>query len=167
MAIGDPVSDERRAGQSSAASGLFSSPVTIDVDRDLESALSCRITEPLTDMGVVSVAGARVLLTEADEEEENENDTADETAVRPRRRGKGPSRRATGVEDAFHSYLQDIRGLGLLTHAEEIDLARRAAQGDEQARCRLVEGNLRLVISLARRYTSTGVPLIDLIQQAN
>jgi RNA polymerase primary sigma factor len=73
----------------------------------------------------------------------------------------------TGVEDAFHSYLQDIRGLGLLTHAEELDLARKAAEGNEQARRRLIEGNLRLVISIARRYTSTGVPLIDLIQEGN
>ena len=108
-----------------------------------------------------------VLLSETDGEEGNESDTADETAVRPRRRGKVPSQRATGVEDAFHSYLQDIRGLGLLTHAEEIELARKAAEGDKQARRRLIEGNLRLVIAIARRYISTGVPLIDLIQEGN
>ncbi len=164
MAIVDPIRDERRAGQSSDATGIFSSPVAMDRDGDLERAVPDRITEPLT---AVEVAVAEVLLSEADEEEDNESDTADEIAVRPRRRGKRPSRKATGVEDAFHSYLQDIRGLGLLTHAEEIDLARRAAEGDKQARRRLIEGNLRLVISIARRYTSTGVPLIDLIQEGN
>jgi RNA polymerase primary sigma factor len=63
--------------------------------------------------------------------------------------------------------LHDIRGLGLLTHAEEIDLAQRAAIGDEWARRKLIESNLRLVIAIARRYTSTGVPLIDLIQEGN
>jgi RNA polymerase primary sigma factor len=63
--------------------------------------------------------------------------------------------------------LRDIRGLGLLTHAEEIDLAQRAAAGDELSRRKLIESNLRLVIAIARRYTSTGVPLIDLIQEGN
>ncbi len=74
---------------------------------------------------------------------------------------------ATGTEDAFQSYLRDIRRFGLLTHAEEIDLARRAAAGDEQARRELIESNLRLLIALARRYMSSGVPLIDLIQEGN
>src|SRR6266704_1932475 len=74
---------------------------------------------------------------------------------------------ATGTEDAFQSYLRDIRRFGLLTHAEEIDLARRSASGDELARSKLIESNLRLVIAIARRYTSTGVPLIDLIQEGN
>jgi RNA polymerase primary sigma factor len=75
--------------------------------------------------------------------------------------------RAAGPEDAFQSYLRDIRRFGLLTHTEEIDLARRAAAGDEQARRELIESNLRLVIALARRYKSSGVPLIDLIQEGN
>ena len=76
---------------------------------------------------------------------------------------------ATGSKDAFQSYLQDMRGLGLhiLTSDEEIDLARRAAAGNELARCKLVEANLRLVIAIARRYTNTFVPLIDLIQEGN
>lgn len=79
--------------------------------------------------------------------------------------------RATSInaasEDAFQSYLRDIREHGLLTPAEEMDLARRAASGDELARHQLIEGNLRLVISIARRYTGTGVPLLDLIQEGN
>ncbi len=70
-------------------------------------------------------------------------------------------------EDAFYSYLRDIRGLGLLTHEEEIDLTRQIATGDELALRKLVESNLRLVIVIARRYIGTGVPLIDLIQEGN
>jgi RNA polymerase primary sigma factor len=167
MAIVDPIGNAQRGEQSCDATGIFSSPVAIDVDVDLDRAMPSQITEPLTDLGGALDAMTAVLLSEADGEEGNESDTADEAAVRPRRRGKGPARKATGVEDAFHSYLQDIRGLGLLTHAEEIDLARKAAEGDEQARRRLIEGNLRLVISIARRYMSTGVPLIDLIQEGN
>ncbi len=81
--------------------------------------------------------------------------------------------RATGIYhaistgDAFQSYLCEIRRFGLLTPAEEIDLAQRAAAGDERARHRLIESNLRLVIAIARRYTTTGVPLVDLIQEGN
>ena len=81
--------------------------------------------------------------------------------------------RATGVYhaistgDAFQSYLCEIRRFGLLTPAEEIDLAQRAAAGDERARHKLIESNLRLVIAIARRYSTTGVPLVDLIQEGN
>ncbi|HEX6555344.1 MAG TPA: sigma-70 family RNA polymerase sigma factor [Ktedonobacteraceae bacterium] len=74
---------------------------------------------------------------------------------------------ATSSEDAFQSYLCDIRGHGLLTHAEEIDLAQQIAAGDKLARRKLIESNLRLVIAIARRYSSTGVPLLDLIQEGN
>ncbi len=83
--------------------------------------------------------------------------------------GKGAGRYggADGSEDAFQSYLHDIRGLSLLSHEEEIILAKRGQAGDTRARRRLVEANLRLVIAIARRYTNSGVPLIDLIQEGN
>ena len=74
---------------------------------------------------------------------------------------------ADGSEDAFQSYLHDIRGLSLISHEEELMLARLAAAGDTRARRRLVEANLRLVIAIARRYVNSGVPLIDLIQEGN
>jgi RNA polymerase primary sigma factor len=76
-------------------------------------------------------------------------------------------RPAAGTRDAFHIYLQDIRGLDLLTHEEEIELAQRAAAGDWLARCKLIESNLRLVIAVARRYARAGVLLVDLIQAGN
>ncbi len=85
----------------------------------------------------------------------------------PRRAGATAVRQATGSENAYQSYLCDIRGFGLLTYEEEIDLARRVAAGDELARRKLIESNLRLVIAIARRYETTGVPLVDLIQDGN
>src|SRR5260221_4471010 len=82
-------------------------------------------------------------------------------------KGAGHYGGADGSEDAFQSYLHDIRGLSLLSHEEEIILAKRGQAGDTRARRRLIEANLRLVIAIARRYTNSGVPLIDLIQEGN
>ncbi len=82
-------------------------------------------------------------------------------------KGAGQYGGADGSEDAFQSYLHDIRGLSLLSHDEELTLAKRSAAGDSRARRRLIEANLRLVIAIARRYTNSGVPLIDLIQEGN
>src|SRR5713226_4992689 len=106
------------------------------------------------------------LFLQDQQEGRSEVDAQEELPARARSRSS-VLRPATGTRDAFESYLQDIRGLDLLTHEEEIDIARRAAAGDELARRKLIESNLRLVIALARRYTSTGVPLIDLIQEGN
>ena len=71
------------------------------------------------------------------------------------------------TEDAFQSYLHEMRSFGRLTSAEEIELAQRVAAGDEWARHQLIEANLRLVIAIARQYSHTGVPLLDLIQEGN
>ena len=102
-----------------------------------------------------------------DLEEGGEAGALDELPVYPRPPRATTLRPATGAEDAYQSYLRDIRGFGLLTSEEEIDLARRVAAGDEQARRKLIESNLRLVIAIARRYASSGVPLVDLIQDGN
>jgi RNA polymerase nonessential primary-like sigma factor len=64
-------------------------------------------------------------------------------------------------------YLREIAGIPLLTREEEVDLARRAAAGDETARQRLIESNLRLVVQVARRYLNRGLPLSDLIEEGN
>ena len=127
-----------------------------------------RITEPLAPLDEAVVHDA-LLADDADElDDSNEEDILEgDFLAHARRPHVNGARQATGAEDAFQSYLRDIRGLGLLTHAEEIDLAQRAARGDESARRTLIESNLRLVIAIARRYTSTGVPLIDLIQEGN
>ena len=77
------------------------------------------------------------------------------------------TRQPKDTVDAFESYLRDIRGLSLVTHAEELALAQRIAAGDEQARCKLIESNLRLVIAIARQYIRSGVPIVDLIQDGN
>ena len=71
------------------------------------------------------------------------------------------------TEDSVRMYFKDIGKVDLLTAEEETALARRMAGGDEEARQRMVEANLRLVVSIARRYVGRGMALQDLIQEGN
>ena len=71
------------------------------------------------------------------------------------------------VSEALQIYLNEIGQIPLLSEEEERDLGEKSARGDEEARKRLSEGNLRLVVSLAKHYTGRGVPLMDLIQEGN
>src|SRR5215510_5578591 len=67
--------------------------------------------------------------------------------------------------DSLAQYLREIGRHRLLTRAEEVALAKRIEVGDESARNRMVESNLRLVVATARTYAYRGVPLLDLIQE--
>ena len=70
-------------------------------------------------------------------------------------------------EDDLRQYLREIRSYPQLTPEEERSLARRCAQGDEEAVRQMVSSNLRLVVSVAREYAGRGVPLLDLIQEGS
>ncbi len=72
-----------------------------------------------------------------------------------------------GTEDPVRMYLKEIGTVPLLTADEEMDLAKRKAAGDEYAKERLIEANLRLVVSIAKRYTGRGMSFLDLVQEGN
>lgn len=71
------------------------------------------------------------------------------------------------TDDPVKTYLKEIGRVPLLTPDEEIDLAKRMAQGDDAAKKRLSEANLRLVVSIAKRYVGRGMQFLDLIQEGN
>lgn len=72
-----------------------------------------------------------------------------------------------GIDDPVRMYLKEIGRIPLLTPEEEIELAKRMEQGDEEAKRRLAEANLRLVVSIAKRYVGRGMLFLDLIQEGN
>src|SRR5262249_27444106 len=95
-------------------------------------------------------------LVDEDEDLEPELD-ADPRDVPVRERGYDPIGR----------YLREIAAVRLLTADEEISLAKRIERGDPEARRRLIEANLRLVVSIAKRYVGRGMLFLDLIQEGN
>lgn len=71
------------------------------------------------------------------------------------------------IEDPVRMYLKEIGKVPLLSADEEVELAKRMAEGDEDAKKRLAEANLRLVVSIAKRYVGRGMLFLDLIQEGN
>ena len=71
------------------------------------------------------------------------------------------------INDPVRMYLKEIGRVNLLSAQEEIELAKRIEQGDEIAKSRLAEANLRLVVSIAKRYVGRGMLFLDLIQEGN
>ena len=83
-------------------------------------------------------------------------------------RDKSPARRTAATShDPTRIYLSEIGISPLLTADQEKEFARKALRGDEPARQRMIESNLRLVVKIARRYINRGLPLLDLIEEGN
>ncbi len=172
MAILSPMGDRGETFLTTLASpGVFpitESIVEVDMNALPTKTASKRTTIPLVEMEPLLNERHDSFLDESDEmEKKSEADRLEELPIRVRRTRTTATRQVPGSEDSFYCYLRDIRGLGLLTPDEEIDLARQIAAGNELALRKLIESNLRLVITIARRYIGTGVPLIDLIQEGN
>ncbi|HZJ57821.1 MAG TPA: RNA polymerase sigma factor RpoD [Clostridia bacterium] len=91
-----------------------------------------------------------------DDEEDEEADQSDDSILE-----------GVNVDDPVRMYLKEIGKVSLLTAEEEVDLAQRMEAGDELAKRQLAEANLRLVVSIAKRYVGRGMLFLDLIQEGN
>ena len=140
-----------------AGVGTSSSPLRKPIPRLVEQPAPNLPTpepeaEPEADepkLELVPNPSAEAVVEEEEEEEEERVEAAPET------------------QDPLKLYVRQIGDGPLLTPAEERELARRKDEGDEEAKRRLIESNLRLVMSITRNYVNSGVPLLDLIQEGN
>jgi RNA polymerase primary sigma factor len=108
--------------------------------------------------------GIEVLDTESEKPAKEKKSIAEELQEKidkvSRRIGKSPS-------DPARMYLSEIGQVKLLTHDEEVSLAKRVEQGDKEAERILIQSNLRLVVSVAKKYLGRGLDMLDLIQEGN
>jgi RNA polymerase primary sigma factor len=105
-----------------------------------------------------------ILALEKEEESEEVSDdktSEDETDL------EASIPKSIAVDDPVRMYLKEIGKVALLTAEEEMELAQRMEMGDEEAKMRLCEANLRLVVSIAKRYVGRGMLFLDLIQEGN
>jgi RNA polymerase primary sigma factor len=117
----------------------------------------------------LKIAGGIELLPEVEDADETD-EVAAESDAGEEGAGDGPAPAAAhagATQDPLKLYVRAIGDGPLLTAAEERELARRKDEGDEAAKKKLIESNLRLVMSITRNYTNAGVPLLDLIQEGN
>jgi RNA polymerase primary sigma factor len=122
-------------------------------DMDVEPDQMFRIFQAFRAIGI------EVSDSERDFEEQDDSD--DETA------SEVETVDLASLDDPVRMYLKEIGRVSLLTAADEVDLAKRIEAGDPRARQHLTEANLRLVVSIARKYIGRGMSLLDLIQEGN
>ncbi len=126
---------------------------------DLDTDQIDEVYQNLEDMGIDIVGDKEEdILLDKDMEDEEVIDVEKEDLSPP----KGIS-----VDDPVRMYLKEIGKVPLLDAEEETELAKRMEQGDEEAKRRLAEANLRLVVSIAKRYVGRGMQFLDLIQEGN
>jgi len=127
-------------------------------DVDLEPDQIDEIYGSFSDMGIDIIAdnGDK----SGDSDKKDDNDDSDDTLDLSVPEG-------VGLDDPVRMYLKEIGRVPLLSAEEEVELAKRIEQGDPIARRRLVEANLRLVVSIAKKYVGRGMLFLDLIQEGN
>jgi RNA polymerase primary sigma factor len=150
--------------------------VMMDLDDTQRSAVTA-LLDHAEDSGSLCLADIATLIARLDLDDEAQGQIEDEARLRGLEltddcgRSAVPATHylngdlATTTTDALSLFLQEIRRHPLLTAAEEIELAKRIENGDEAAKERMITSNLALVVSIAKRYPTDGMTLLDLIQE--
>ncbi len=125
----------------------------IDLDKDQVE----EVYDSLTSMGI-EIVGDKDEILEFNDDTDNEKEDNQLDISIPK---------GINIDDPVRMYLKEIGKVPLLTAEEEIELAKRMEDGDEIAKRRLCEANLRLVVSIAKRYVGRGMLFLDLIQEGN
>ncbi len=133
------------------------------LDEMVPAELSAQAELPDVDLFPDAVSAATE--TDPDAEPEALNDVEEVSSEELQNYASMPEDYAP--DDSVRMYLRDIGQYPLLKPEEELDLARRMSDGDEEARSRMINANLRLVVSIAKRYTGRGLQFLDLIQEGN
>lgn len=117
------------------------------------------------------------IVSEEDDENDDDFDPSDDDVEKDaqhdekkktkKKASADPIPKNAGVDDPVRMYLKEIGKVPLLTAEEETELAKRMEAGDEEAKKKLCEANLRLVVSIAKRYVGRGMLFLDLIQEGN
>ena len=137
---------------------------------EMEEPNEEEMEEEAEDAAINAEAGktSEELENELDEdEEESEEDEADSEDISSSQLSDPASIAKRRSNDAVGDYLKTIGKIPLLTAEQEKDLARRVKRGDQEAKNTLVSSNLRLVVSIAKKYNNRGLPMMDLIQEGN
>jgi RNA polymerase primary sigma factor len=113
--------------------------------------------EVLTEQGIEVINDGEDEFNHNDDTENDDNFLQNDLSVPP----------GVKINDPVRMYLKEIGRVPLLSAEEEVDLATRIEEGDEEAKRRLAEANLRLVVSIAKRYVGRGMLFLDLIQEGN
>ena len=104
------------------------------------------------------------IVSEYDKKSETNNESEENTASSSK---ETRAAKQTDLDDSIKMYLREIGNIDLLNSEEEIELAKRVAKGDDEAKQALINANLRLVVSIAKKYTGQGLLFMDLIQEGN
>ncbi len=131
--------------------GIELTPEQIDDVYEKLSAMGIEVVPDVHDIETINVSS-----TEEEDNEAGEDVEVDLTVPE-----------GVGIDDPVRMYLKEIGRVPLLTPEREVELAQRMEEGDEEAKRLLAEANLRLVVSIAKRYVGRGMLFLDLIQEGN
>jgi RNA polymerase primary sigma factor len=129
-----------------------------DIPEDLTQLQTSPELEPVSALTLPTITPSRELPPRRSTLRRRRSDEQDENAISPA---------DAGESDAVMTYLREIGRVPMITHDREIELAKRIESGDREAMKQFILANLRLVVSIAKRYVGRGLTLLDLIQEGN